>query len=506
VSPTETDTNTAGSVREGEVVAGKYRVGRLLGSGGMGLVVAAHHLVLDERVALKFLLPGATSNPELVGRFMREARAAAKIKSEHVARVTDVGQLDDGSPYMVMEYLEGSDLAAYLAREGPLPVEKAVDFVLQACEALAEAHGLGIIHRDLKPANLFCVQRGDDHLVIKVLDFGISKLAAIDTVNHSLTQTSSLMGSPAYMSPEQMQSAKTVDARADIWSLGIILFELLTGNPPFDSPLVTELVFKIATEPAPLLRSVRPDIPAGMERVVARCLLRDRAARYQSVAALAVALREFGTPSAATSVERILRTMRRAGVRDADFDAEAPTDLAIQLPKPPVAPPPALLGVGSSAGAAPSTLGASPSEPGVFGPSSVYVQPTFVSHEARSGWSRGALALLAVVGLVGGGVAVRGMLATRQSSATPPADVLPSASVTVVPTADVDASASPSPRPPLPPLGEAAPPPTSSAATARIPTPTRPKNPPPTLAPPVNCDPPTWQDETGHVHIKKGCR
>ena len=217
------------TVREGEILAGKYRVERLLGSGGMGMVVAAHHLDLDEKVALKLLLPGAATNPMLVARFVREARAAAKIKSEHVARVTDVGQLEDGSPYMVMEHLEGSDLAAYLTRTGPLPVAEAVDFVLQACEALAEAHGLGIVHRDLKPANLFCVQRVDDQRSIKVLDFGISKIS-VDTASQSLTQTSALMGSPLYMSPEQMQSARTVDARADIWSLGVILFELLAGR------------------------------------------------------------------------------------------------------------------------------------------------------------------------------------------------------------------------------------------------------------------------------------
>src|SRR3954465_531507 len=162
-------------VHEGQILAGKFRIERVLGQGGMGVVVAATHLQLDQRVALKFLLPEALSNPEAVERFAREARAAVKIKSEHVARVADVGTLESGAPYMVMEYLEGSDLATWLQQRGKLPVEQAIEFVLQACEAIAEAHALGIVHRDLKPANLFVIQRADGVLAVKVLDFGISK-------------------------------------------------------------------------------------------------------------------------------------------------------------------------------------------------------------------------------------------------------------------------------------------------------------------------------------------
>src|SRR5580692_1408544 len=197
-------------VGPGEVLAGKYRVERVLGVGGMGIVVAAHHLQLDEKVALKFLLPQAMQSAEATNRFVREARAAVKIKNEHVARVSDVGTLENGSPYMVMEYLEGGDLAAWLEQRGALPVEQAVEFVLQACVAVADAHALGIVHRDLKPANLFCVRRSDGQLSIKVLDFGISKLS--DNMNDSsgvpvasMTRTSAVMGSPLYMSPEQMQ-------------------------------------------------------------------------------------------------------------------------------------------------------------------------------------------------------------------------------------------------------------------------------------------------------------
>src|SRR5690349_13463248 len=191
------------AVREGDVLVGKYRVERVLGTGGMGIVVAARHLRLDERVAIKFLNPAALSNTEAVARFEREARAAAKIKSEHVAHVSDVGTLDNGCPYMIMEYLEGEDLAEWVDKRGPLTVDQAVEFILQTCEAMAEAHTLGIVHRDLKPANLFCIRRPDGTKSIKVIDFGISKVA-INDPELEVTHANAVMGSPLYMSPEQM--------------------------------------------------------------------------------------------------------------------------------------------------------------------------------------------------------------------------------------------------------------------------------------------------------------
>jgi len=186
----------AASVSVGEILAGKYRIDRVLGAGGMGVVVAAHHLQLDERVAIKFLLPEMLAQQDAVMRFSREARAAVKIKSEHVARVTDVGTLETGAPYMVMEYLEGIDLAE-LVRRGPLPITQAVDFVLQACEAIAEAHALGIVHRDLKPANLFLATLPGGVQSVKVLDFGISKLTGLSASGgqDSATRTKALMGS-----------------------------------------------------------------------------------------------------------------------------------------------------------------------------------------------------------------------------------------------------------------------------------------------------------------------
>ncbi len=267
-------TAEAAGVRVGDVIAGKYRVDRLLGVGGMGVVVAAHHLQLDEKVAIKLLRPEAMTTPEAVARFDREARAAVKIKSEHVARIIDVGRLDSGAPFMVMEYLEGTDLAGWLAQHGRLPIDQAVEFVLQACEAIAEAHALGIVHRDLKPANLFCVRRMDGSQSIKVLDFGISKVTGATTGQQpmAMTRTQAVMGSPLYMSPEQLESSKGVDARADIWALGIILYELVTGAVPFQSEMLTELVIRIVASPPPPPRTMRQDVPPALENVILRCL------------------------------------------------------------------------------------------------------------------------------------------------------------------------------------------------------------------------------------------
>jgi serine/threonine-protein kinase len=301
-------------VSPGEVLAGRYRVEAVLGMGGTGIIVAAQHLQLGERVAIKLLQPHALATPQVCARFEREARSAVKIKSEHVARVFDVGRLDDGAPYMVMEYLEGSDLAAWIRKHGPLPVDVAVEFVLQACEAIAEAHALGIIHRDLKPANLFCVRRADGLWSVKVLDFGISKvtLSEAPTADVQMTRTQAMLGSPLYMSPEQLSSPKTVDARADLWALGVILYELLTGTPPFVADSFPELVLQIVNGPAPPIRGARPDAPPGLGVVIARCLERDRERRYGTVAELAQALEPFAPQRARASVERVSRVMRAA--------------------------------------------------------------------------------------------------------------------------------------------------------------------------------------------------
>ena len=276
-------------VSQGQLLAGKYRVERVLGQGGMGVVLAARHVDLDEDVAIKLLLPEAMASTEGVARFEREARAAVKIKSEHVARVMDVGRLENGTPYMVMELLRGLDLQALLRERGPLPLAEVADYLLQAGEAIEEAHGLGIVHRDLKPPNLFFTQRPDGSSCIKVLDFGISKLKA-DSGDQRMTATSAIMGSPLYMSPEQLMSARDVDQRTDIRALGVICFELLAGTPPFVAETLPQLCMAISLHPPAALRSYRPDLPVEVESMVARCLNKNPDQRYAGVAQLAAEL------------------------------------------------------------------------------------------------------------------------------------------------------------------------------------------------------------------------
>jgi serine/threonine protein kinase len=313
---TQGNPQAAARVREGQVLAGKYRVERVLGVGGMGVVVAATHVQLDEKVAIKFLLPAMLSNQEVVGRFAREARAAVKIKSEHVARISDVGMLDNGAPYMVMEFLEGVDLAVWLQKQGPLPLAQAVDFVLQACVGVASAHGIGIVHRDLKPANLFCLRGNDGQFIIKVLDFGISKVTnpSGPETGGSMTHTAAVMGSPFYMSPEQMVSTKDVDARTDIWALGVVLYELLTGTTPFASGSFAEIAIKVATGSFAPLRSLRPDAKPGLDVVISKCLEKDKGRRYGNVAELALALTDFGSVRSRGSIERIVGIIQASGL------------------------------------------------------------------------------------------------------------------------------------------------------------------------------------------------
>lgn len=300
----------ASPVNEGDILAGKYRVESILGEGGMGVVVAATHLALGQRVALKFLLPEASTQSETVARFLREAQAAVKIKGEHVARVTDVGTLDSGLPFMVMEYLEGSDLGQVLDEHGPLSIEDAVDHVLQACEAVAEAHSVGVIHRDLKPANLFLTHRADGLPCVKVLDFGISKVTPIaGSTSLGMTKTRDVIGSPFYMSPEQMRSSRTVDPRADIWSLGVILYELLTGELPFKGETVTEICAAVLQDPLPQLKSKRSDTPEALDWIINKCLARDPDQRFPTVADLAGALFPLATEHGRSSADRATRIL-----------------------------------------------------------------------------------------------------------------------------------------------------------------------------------------------------
>jgi serine/threonine-protein kinase len=306
----------AAGVHPGQILLGKYRIERVLGVGGMGVVVAATHVTLEERVAIKFLLPDALKNQEAVARFLREARAAVRIKSEHVARVTDVGTLETGAPYMIMEYLDGADLGTIAKARGAMPVETAVEYVLQACEALAEAHGMGIVHRDLKPSNLFVATRADGTPSVKVLDFGISKITGMGASGADLgmTKTTTIMGSPLYMSPEQMASSRDVDARTDIWALGAILFELLTGRVPFQADTITQLCAMILQQRPEPLRNLRPDAPEGLQNVIQHCLEKDRNQRFSNVADFAHALAPYAPRRARLSIERVSRVVQAAGL------------------------------------------------------------------------------------------------------------------------------------------------------------------------------------------------
>jgi serine/threonine-protein kinase len=327
--------------RTGEIVANKYRIEHVLGRGGMGVVVAARHLALGHRVAVKFLSGEAALGLQSATRALREAHAVVALSSEHVARVFDAGLLDDGAPYIVMEYLEGTDLAALLERDGPMAVAQAVDLVLQACEAIAEAHARGIVHRDLKPSNLFLVRRVDGAPLVKVLDFGISKVMAVAATAGSLTASGAILGSPYYMSPEQMTSSKTVDARTDVWAIGVILYELLTGKVPFPGETIVDIALKATGSEPPPLAQLRPDLPTALVNTILRCLRRDPAARWASIAATVNALVGFGGPSSRTSAVFIaalagadaLAPAQAHGKRSGDrtftaFEAAAPVGIS----------------------------------------------------------------------------------------------------------------------------------------------------------------------------------
>jgi serine/threonine protein kinase len=285
-------------VAAGDVLAGKYRVERPLGMGGMGVVVAATHLDLREERAIKLMRPDL-NHPQIVERFLREARAVVKLRSEHVAQVYDIGRLATGAPFIVMELLHGEDLAAVLKKRGTLPVDEAVLYVMQACDALSEAHGRGIVHRDLKPANLFLTHREDGSPCIKVLDFGVSKHIQQDGEATELEMTSNgdIMGSPLYMAPEQMRAAREVDARADIWALGAILYKLLTGRAPFQKATTPEICMAVlGDEIAAPPSSLRKGIPSGFEAVIMRCLQKVVESRFARAADLKAALSPYLEP------------------------------------------------------------------------------------------------------------------------------------------------------------------------------------------------------------------
>ena len=296
----------------GTVLLGKYRVDEILGTGGMGRVVRASHQYLAQSVAIKILLPQMAESPSTVARFLREAQATVRLKNEHVARVIDVGTMPDGTPFMVMEYLEGNDLNQILRHHGPQPPSVVVDLMLQACEGIAEAHAIGIVHRDIKPSNFFITRRPDGSMLLKILDFGISKTPV---GFEELTGTQTVIGTPSYMPPEQMKSGRHADARSDIWSIGVVMYQLLQGRPPFQGESYAELVLKVGAEPP---NPLHVPLPPGLGEVIFKCLEKDPKARPQNVAELARSLAPFSSDTITASqiasrTARILQHQSGAG-------------------------------------------------------------------------------------------------------------------------------------------------------------------------------------------------
>jgi serine/threonine-protein kinase len=483
----------------GTILAGKYRIDRVLGQGGMGAVVAAHHLQLDEEVAIKFLLPEALSNRDAVARFDREARAAVKIRSEHTVRVSDVGTLESGAPYMVMELLRGRDLGQVLQERGPLPLDEASDYLLQACEAIVEAHTLGIVHRDLKPPNLFLTHRADGSPCVKVIDFGISKVttASGSEGDHGMTRTNALMGSPFYMSPEHLMSARDVDMRTDVWALGVILYEFLTARLPFTAMTLPQLCTMIMSSPPAPIRNHLPDLHPGVEALILGCLEKDRDKRVPTVAAFALQLGVHAPKRARLSVERIERLSRVAG-----FSGTATT-----LP--------------------PSSDQGLPGSQTVTG---------FGKTESRAAsptrWWLAGVAAAALVGAVAFAVSRRGpepvgggSSSTAAETVVPPVQLSPpqkepppeqplvAPAIEVVPSAEPavqkpPTAAVPQPKPqhaavpqPKPPHGSAVTPPPKPSAEPRKTT-VEPAKPAPTKP---GCDPNFYFDAQGQKHFKREC-
>ncbi|HXN32298.1 MAG TPA: serine/threonine-protein kinase [Polyangiaceae bacterium] len=301
------EASLAAMPRAGDVVGGKYRLIRLLGEGGMGVVFEAAHVRLRRSVAIKFLRPDAMRSPDAVERFEREARASGRMRGPHVVHVIDVDTQQRGRPYMVMDLLRGRDLEAELRAKGSLPIAEAIDWVLQACAAVAEAHAAGIVHRDLKPSNLFLSDEAGAR-VVKVLDFGVSKSAF--GAERAVTSAAVTVGTPLYMSPEQVRSSKDVDQRTDVWSLGVILYELIAGTPPFFGN-TTAAIAAIVADATPSLRAVRAEVPEALDRAIMTALAKAPENRFPSTEALGAALMPFASAEAMVGPFS-LRPSRRA--------------------------------------------------------------------------------------------------------------------------------------------------------------------------------------------------
>jgi serine/threonine protein kinase len=323
---------TASALQTGQIIAERYLVGDVLGGGGMGVVRAGTHVLLGTPVAIKVIHSELKGDSEVVHRFINEARAAAALKGEHIARVFDVGALESGEPYLVMEQLEGVTLDQYLAGRGPLTRVEAVNIVLQVCEGLAEAHAAGLVHRDIKPGNLFLARRPDEQFSLKILDFGIAK--RLDTVSPALTDPGKSLGSPWYMSPEQMLTPSSVDAHADVWSLGVLLFELLTARLPFEGESIPQVCANVLAAPAPRPSLHRADVGPELDAIVLRCLEKEPERRFDSVSELARALLPLSaTPLQAAATHNSLTPFQNPSVDRSSASAQWRTawPLAIAL-------------------------------------------------------------------------------------------------------------------------------------------------------------------------------
>jgi serine/threonine-protein kinase len=461
----------------GDILGERYVLERVLGRGGMGVVFAARHQELRELVAIKVLHTGALRSPALLERFVREARLASRIKSDQVVRVLDVVRgRDDAPTYIVMEYLEGRDLGEMLDAKGPMPPSVAVDYVLQACIALAEAHRRGIVHRDVKPSNLLVTQRGDGTPLVKVLDFGISK--AQEAEDGALTTTEASFGSPSYMSPEQIRSAKNVDARADVWALGVVLFELLSNLRPFPGDNVGAILAAVTADPPLDLRLHAPVTPADLCAVVEACLVKDREVRVASVVELAERLAPFASEAGRASL---------AAVRAIAGRPASESDVAASGPKLESLRP------GAPATSAPTVAAPAPTEGSLVVDSSV-------GRRARAplGAMAGVASTLVVVGAVVGAVAGVMAFRTDRSPAQASASSAPSPPAVSSPGPVTVASDDPAEAP------SAAP----ARSAAAIPVTTAPSRNPrakpgarhPTTAPPTSASPSASSPRTLHVN------
>jgi serine/threonine-protein kinase len=327
---------TEPAISEGDILCGRYRADYLIDRTENGVVVAATDVLRGDGVAIKMLASTREEADLLAARLRREAHVLAQLTSPHVVRVFDVAK-HESSVCMIMELLQGSNLASLVRKRGPLPVDEAVGLILQACDALAEAHSLGIVHRDIKPQNMFAASRPDGTPILKVLDFGVSKQGG----GMGLTVTGSTLGSPLYTALEQLRDASKVDGRADIWSLALVLYFLLCRRNAFDADNPVALMLRIATGAPTPLRERRPDVPPELEAIIQRCVEKDPNKRYQDVAELARALVPFGPPWAATFLGSIEARMARK-------------PLASLPPVPSTAPPPASGAQGPARSSSPS--------------------------------------------------------------------------------------------------------------------------------------------------------